>query len=310
MIFEAIASLSAYPPSDAHPPLHPDETIRTLTRLLSSHYTDRPLFRLCTGLIPQVVWESSFGHDRAELIGHPLDAAKLGAKVPRNRAGLDTYLSILEPLFVSGQQAWFLGTKSPSGADISLFYMLNWIREISKGYGLGDLTAGGARDGIGEGMDDIFNEKRYPGVAGWFARTEKYFENLQLHETRIERGDDKKVGDIMSVLDACEQPGPVPLVPTAVPQNRELDERNGLKIGERVSVVPDDTGRDDPTLGTLVGLSTEEVVIAPDALEGRRSRVEGVRLHFPRVGFVVKPLGLDQNEKAGVRITVTARSKL
>jgi len=38
------------------------------------------------------VWRTSFGTDRARLIGHPLDAAKLEAKLPRNHAALDMQL--------------------------------------------------------------------------------------------------------------------------------------------------------------------------------------------------------------------------
>jgi hypothetical protein len=52
----------------------------------------RPFFRATTGLIPQAVWNTSFGVDRANLIGHQLDAEKLGAKVPRNKSNLDMQL--------------------------------------------------------------------------------------------------------------------------------------------------------------------------------------------------------------------------
>jgi hypothetical protein len=43
-----------------------------------------------------------------------------------------------------------------------------------------------------------------------------------------------------------------------------------------------------PTIGTLVALSPEEVVITPAPLEGKPARVD-VRVHFPRLGFVVRP---------------------
>lgn len=72
-------------------------------------------------------------------------------------------------------------------------------------------------------------------------------------------------------------PTPVDGCPTG------LDMQRGLVRGAVVSVAPDDTGRDDPTIGTLVGCQVEEVVITP----AERGLLD-VRVHFPRVGFVVK----------------------
>lgn len=56
---------------------------------------------------------------------------------------------------------------------------------------------------------------------------------------------------------------------------------SGLKAGTRVTVTPDDTGR-DPVEGTLVAADDQEVVI-------RRSdaRVGDVHVHFPRAGYDV-----------------------
>lgn len=42
-----------------------------------------------------------------------------------------------------------------------------------------------------------------------------------------------------------------------------------------------------PTVGKLVALSPEEVVIKPQPLEPVAS--VDVRIHFPRLGFVVRP---------------------
>jgi hypothetical protein len=50
-----------------------------------------------------------------------------------------------------------------------------------------------------------------------------------------------------------------------------------------LSIAPDDTGRDNPTVGTLVRIGVEEVVIRPN----EKAEV-GVRVHFPRLGFVVR----------------------
>jgi glutathione S-transferase len=57
----------------------------------------------------------------------------------------------------------------------------------------------------------------------------------------------------------------------------------GRKLGQIVSVTPDDTGR-DPVIGELVASGVHEIVI-------RRSEpaIGEVCVHFPRAGFVVAP---------------------
>ncbi|MEO6408132.1 MAG: glutathione S-transferase family protein, partial [Burkholderiaceae bacterium] len=57
----------------------------------------------------------------------------------------------------------------------------------------------------------------------------------------------------------------------------------GLEQGATVTVTPGDYAH-DPVAGKLVGLSTDEVVIERD--DPRAGRV---RVHFPRIGFQIKP---------------------
>jgi glutathione S-transferase len=63
----------------------------------------------------------------------------------------------------------------------------------------------------------------------------------------------------------------------------DLDDPIGRQPGQRVTVTPDDTGR-DPVAGELVASSLDEIVI-------KRSdpAVGEVYLHFPRAGFAVTP---------------------
>lgn len=43
-----------------------------------------------------------------------------------------------------------------------------------------------------------------------------------------------------------------------------------------------------PTIGTLLALSPEEIVIKPQQLGDTPATID-VRVHFPRLGFVVRP---------------------
>jgi len=56
----------------------------------------------------------------------------------------------------------------------------------------------------------------------------------------------------------------------------------GFEAGTRVTVTPTDYGM-DPSAGTLVGLSEDEVVI-----ERTDERAGTLHVHFPRAGFQVR----------------------
>jgi glutathione S-transferase len=59
------------------------------------------------------------------------------------------------------------------------------------------------------------------------------------------------------------------------------NEPNGIKVGDRVTVMADDYGR-DPIVGELVSSSAQHV-----AIKRSDERVGEVVVHFPRVGFFV-----------------------
>ncbi|KAF2437229.1 hypothetical protein P171DRAFT_437920 [Karstenula rhodostoma CBS 690.94] len=281
LIVEALEQF--FPSSDGWGTVYPPSAVpgwnyRGFARGFASFWTDRPFFRTTTGLIPPSVWASPFGTDRAQLIGHTLDPDKLAAKVPQNLGAFETHLSLLEPA-LKDTSKWLLPTETPSLADISVYYQLKWGIDIARGKGVYDLTGGS----VGEDREDIahavFNEERYPGIWAWFHRFEAHISTLTNLETEIKPGD-------MAWKEAIrrlEEEEPLGLVPTPAAPNKELDGRIGLVEGALVTVVPDDTGRGNPTVGTLVGVGVEEVIIKPE----RRGEV-GVCMHFPRVGFVIK----------------------
>jgi len=240
--------------------------------------TQKPLFRTTTGFIPPSVWSSNFGKDRAQLIGHPIQPKKLQAKIPDNLSLLDMHLSMLEPMFTSG--TWAMPTQTPSLADLSLYYQLRWGMDIGAGRGIGDLSGGGARDTDEDVVGQVFNGERYPGLMRWFGAFEAYVEGLTDTQVTVKEGDMrwKEALRRTPLLEDEEL-----LVPTAVAPHEALDARRGMIPGVGVSVVPDDTGRGNPTKGTLVKMGSEELVIKPD----EKAELD-VRIHFPRLGFIVK----------------------
>jgi glutathione S-transferase len=65
---------------------------------------------------------------------------------------------------------------------------------------------------------------------------------------------------------------------------RDIDDPNHREPGTKVSVCPDDTGR-DPVVGLIVGSSVDEIVIAR---EDDAAGIARLHVHFPRMGFGVR----------------------
>jgi glutathione S-transferase len=302
IILEALEQ--QFPASAGYSSLYPrDATGRSnqaLIRGFTSFWTDRPLFRVTTGLIPGAVWRTSFGQDRAKLIGHKLDPDKLEKKLPENLSKLDLQLSLFEDLFREADDEWVFWTPEPSAADIAIWYQLNWGMDIAAGKGVYDLTGGGTEDTTGKmGANDVFNKNRYPATWTWFERFKVHMERLPEVEKKISEDEAAKL--LKSVPDV----GPT-LLPTPALPHTDLDEKTGLVSGAVVSVTPDDTGRDEqvrgdlvyvpimlmlcsPTIGELLGITPEEVVLKPLARNQPKSAIDA-RIHFPRLGFVIRPV--------------------
>jgi len=244
-----------FPASLGYSSLYPrDATGRSnqaLIRGFASFWTDRPFFRVTTGLIPGSVWKTSFGEDRAKLIGHKLDPQKLEKKLPQNLSNLDLQLSLFEDLFREADDEWVFWTPEPSLADISIWYQLNWGLEMAQGKGISNLTGGGTQDTVGkEGAESVFNKERYPATYLWFERFKIHMERLQSVEKKISEGEAEKI------LSSTPDTGPKAL-PTPARPHTQLDKKSGLTQGATVSIAPDDTGRNDPTVGELL-LATPE----------------------------------------------------
>ncbi|KAF2476839.1 uncharacterized protein BDR25DRAFT_251226 [Lindgomyces ingoldianus] len=261
-----------------------DWAYRSLVRGFASFWVDRPLFRTTTGLIPSTVWSTAFGADRSGLIGHKLDPEKLGAKIPENLSNLDLHLSLLEPM-LKRRGEWVIPTATPSLADLSLYYQLRWGVDIAAGKGVYNLTAGGIGEGSVNGnvAEEVFNKERYPGVWDWFHAFEAYICTLPDPETVVDGNTLDWKDQLRSTPLLDTKDGTDILVPTPAGDYPSLDLQRGLQPGVVVSVAPDDTGRDDPTVGELVRIGVEEVVVRP-VEKGEMD----VRIHFPRLGFVVR----------------------
>jgi hypothetical protein len=154
-----------------------------------------------------------------------------------------TEQSLLEPLFQDESAKWIFSTPTPSLADIALYYQLNWGMDMASGRGIEDLTGGGTKDTDTEGALGIFSKDRYPGLHKWFHEFRSFVNSLPSMET-VATSPEATSRALEELRNSQETDDGEMLLPTLNASHQEFDEKNGLILGTRVSVVPEDTGRD------------------------------------------------------------------
>jgi len=211
-----------------------------------SFYLDRTLFSPVVGLafgLGERTLPPGFAEDRAKFSGRELDMERLKKAVPMLVDQLRPQFAWLEAMLVDGRA--FLCGEHPTSVDCSAHHLCWFITT----------NVSANTPPLGE----------LPKLRAWMQRMERVG-----HGTPTE----------MSSQDALA------VAKAATPQIEEHGDANdsyGRKLGMRVQVTPDDSGR-DPVVGELASLTTYEVVI-------KRSdpQVGEVAVHFPRAGFIIQP---------------------
>ena len=184
---------------------------------------------------------AGFLEDRAKFSGRNIDPAVMTAAVPNLLDQLRAHFDWLDQMLADGRS--FLQGSAAGLVDLAAYHPVWFLRQ---NFG----SAPAPLDG-------------FPRLLNWADRVAAIGHGRRHHMTSRE------------ALDAAR--GATSIVSaTADPQDP-----NGRTPGQRVTVTPDDTGR-DPVAGELVASRVDEIVI-------RRSdpAVGEVCIHFPRAGFVV-----------------------
>lgn len=258
----------------------------SMMRGFAAYWVAGPFYRATCAVMPADIWRTAFGQDRGGLVGHAIDPDKLEKKIPEGIWKLDHHFSMLERLLKQGggERSWLFSTSSPSLSDLSLYAQLWWCTEISRGNLMENLTGGGTPDAKHPGIGAVFNESRYPNLYNWFEGIEKYLSELPLTETK-DPGWKETLERLRNTADIAKDSW---LLPTPSDAQPEVDSNAGLQLGSLVSLYPDELGRFDPTIGELLATSPEEFVIKPKELE--KPAELNVRVHFPRLAFVARPV--------------------
>ena len=122
---------------------------------------------------------------------------------------------------------------------------------------MNNLTGGETPDAEHPGIGAVFNDERYPGLWRWFHAFEEHMASLPSVETN---GDADWQAILKSLQEAPELEKKSWLINTPRPVQTTVNKEAGLKEGSNIAVAPDDTGRNDATVGTLIASSPEELL--------------------------------------------------
>jgi glutathione S-transferase len=228
---------------------HPQPTLHPAGRgtgEIIALWADRFLFSPAVGVVFATIGDKvpeAFKQDRAKFSGRDFNAERMKAALPMLHDQFRAGIGFIESSLSDGRK--FLQGDDPGLADLGPYHCI-WFVQRNLGADWGAL-------------------KSTPRIRAWVERV-----------AAIGHGSPSEL-DAKQALDIARH---------ATPQTKEMADAAdpaGRKPGDRISVAPDDTGR-DPVIGTLVASSAEEIVLRRnDPLVGE------IMVHFPRAGFVVLP---------------------
>lgn len=224
-----------------------------LMKAFSKYYADQ-LFNLGPLLLPWNKMNPDFIKDRSTFFDAPLDIKAIRAAGPQTTSKLASHYALIEEQ-LSDNREWLFDTELPSLADISVHFLLAWIASF-------------------RGVESLYDATQIPMTLKWMSRVSIFLENKK--KTRpapvLLKGQDAADQIIRSDHES----------PSVVGFNNTEAERLDLKQWDEVKVAPEDTGRSFPTVGKLVALNREEVVLQVQGQGGI------THVHFPRLGFTVR----------------------
>jgi glutathione S-transferase len=210
-------------------------------------WIDRNIFWAAVGVVMGAIGDKlpeAFHRDRSEFSGRSFEPAKLKAAAPFAAQQTYAQLVLAEEMLGDGR-AYLLGA-APSLADCALYNPVWFLKE---------------RLGGGKAVPPL---DRLPRITAWSERMKAIGSGSPT---------EMSAADALAVAKAAKP----------APCSVDAADPSGLKVGQKISVTPDDTGK-VPVTGALVGLTPDRISI------GRSDERAGdVVVHFPRAGFIVTP---------------------
>jgi glutathione S-transferase len=230
-----------------------------IRKLFQNFSVDGGVFANAVRLIPYwieggMLQNKVFLDDRQKLSGgRRMTKELMEAGRPDGVQHMLQIFDLFENTFLADGRDWVLGTREPSAADIDAVWPFEWMIVDSN---------------MKECLPEQINDRIYPKVYAWVKRFTGIIEEKKKTCAKPTTLD----GAAMKTrtLNAASSTDDIDFM-----ENDPL----GLKQGDQVQVFPSDYGQTGLSIGALIGLSTNEVVI---------KNTQGLHLHFPRWNFSIR----------------------
>ncbi|SPN97263.1 uncharacterized protein DNG_00777 [Cephalotrichum gorgonifer] len=237
---------------------------QAIEQLLQSFNIDGGIFNHAFQLLPTdlpVLRDPVYYKDRAEFIGKSLTKESLGKGRPEAVNEMKKAFDLFEHMLLADGRDWVLGSDGPRVADIEAIWPYHWLAGIP-----------------GALPEETFSPSTYPRVYSWIDRFQKAVSAAKKTNGRAERISGEAALKLTAGSPWNEAPGSVD------PQDSVVV-ADGLRGGDLVTVWPTDTGSSHRDTGSLVSISSTEVVIETRAKDNAATVL---RVHAPRHGFRVR----------------------
>lgn len=235
---------------------------KALEQLLQTYSADGGLFRNAFRILPgnlPFFKDPVFLKDRGEFLGGKLTTEAMDKGRPDAINEIKRAFEFLEHGLLADGRDWVLGTDGPRVADIEAIFPLHWVSEIP-----------GA-------LPTEISDSTYPTTMAWINRFKQAVNGARKSLGRPEKVSGEDAVKLITTSPWNESPG-------SVDKGDSVAAAEGLKAGDMVTLWPTDSGASHKDTGTLLSLSSTEVVIETRAKDAAGTVL---RVHAPRHGFRV-----------------------
>ncbi|KAG6854755.1 hypothetical protein C0991_001182 [Blastosporella zonata] len=248
-----------FPPTDGYGTIFPQSkhggfTNTGVTKIFAKLYESN-VFPIAANLLPWEAFPKPFILDRSTLFGSPIDVKLMAAMQGKSLTTLTSQLALLEEQLNDGRE-WLFDSELPSLADIVVHFILTWVTKV------------GIRS-----AKMLVKTSNFPNTLSWLGRVSSHLEGLQSNQTPPQVIDGDRAAEL--ITSAAHEPYDV------VGFDAQEASRLGFKLYDQVQIAPDDSGKNFPTIGKLVGLNREQVVIEVKGSKGL------LRCHFPQIAYTI-----------------------
>ena len=248
---------------------------RGLLDILEEFIIDGGPFWRTAGLIPSdsgLMLDPKWRQDRVDGSGGAFTVEALEANRSWCLSQMRIYFSMFEKILSDGREFVF-GGEEPGMAEIHAGWVFEWVVHLVMGVE--------GRYAAKEDLRRVLGEEKFPRVWAWVRRF------MEVDEVAAKRNESGLLEGVSAEAEIVDRILNAQMPPESGDELAfDEDDVLGLKRGERISIAPTDFGFTHKDVGSLVGLTENEVVI--------ESPVPGdqgiLRLHYPRINFKILPV--------------------